>query len=91
MPAQFVTTEDLHELKRELLIEIKQLLKSKPTKPEKKWLKSYEIQEKLSISTATLQALRNRGEIPCTKIGGVFFYDYEELNRVLSEKCQRKD
>lgn len=91
MPAQFVTTDDLHELKKELLSEIKQILKTKITKPEKKWMKSHEIQEKLSISTATLQYLRNRGELPCTKIGGVFFYDYEEINRVLSEKCQRKD
>jgi len=91
MPAHLATTEDLLELKKELINEIKQLLKSKSPKPEKKWMKSYEIREKLSISNATLQSLRNRGEIPCTKIGGVFFYDYEEINRLLSEKCHQKD
>jgi hypothetical protein len=41
--------------------------------------------ELLSISPGTLQNLRINGTIPYTKIGGVLYYDADEINSVLKK------
>ena len=50
---------------------------------QKKWLKSHEVRRLLKISPGTLQTLKSSGIIPYTKIGGVHFFDYEDIQRVL--------
>lgn len=84
MTATIITTEDLHEFKLELLDDIKRLLKTKPSHKTKKWLKSLEVRELLGISPGTLQNLRINGTLVYTKIGGVLYYDYEEILKVLN-------
>ncbi|MEJ7681801.1 MAG: helix-turn-helix domain-containing protein [Segetibacter sp.] len=49
----------------------------------KKWLKSYEVRRLLKISPGTLQTLKSTGVIPYTKIGGLHFYDYEDIQHLL--------
>jgi hypothetical protein len=57
----------------------------------KKWLKSHEVRRLLKISPGTLQSLKSSGIIPYTKIGGVHFYDYEEIQHLLeSGKTNRQ-
>ncbi len=85
MGATIVTTEDLVEFKLELLEDIKQLLQNQNGQPAKKWLKSPEVRELLSISPGTLQNLRINGTLPYTKIGGVLYYDYQEIMQVLEQ------
>ena len=80
---QLITTDDLQELKLELLNEIKQLLKEQSGASTRKWLKSYEVRELLKISTGTLQNLRLNGTLPYTKIGGVIYYDAAEIQLML--------
>jgi hypothetical protein len=83
MPTEIVTTDDLREFKSELIKEIRQLLAVHHGQPSKKWLKSYEVRKLLGISPGTLQNMRINGSLPYTKIGGVMFYDYEEIKKML--------
>jgi hypothetical protein len=83
MPAEIVTTDDLREFKVELFRELKRMLQEHHGQPAKKWLRSYEIRKLLGISPGTLQNLRVNGTLPFTKIGGVLFYDYEDVRKML--------
>ena len=85
MAATIITTEDLLEFKMELLDEIKKLLQNQSGQTVKKWLRSPEVREMLGISSGTLQNLRINGTLPYTKVGGVLYYDYSEINKVLEQ------
>jgi Helix-turn-helix domain len=85
MSATIITTEDLREFKMELLDDFKQLLHNQSGQITKKWLKSPEVRELLGISPGTLQNLRINGTLPYTKIGGVLYYDYQEIMQVLEK------
>ncbi len=85
MSATIITTEDLMEFKLELLEGIKKLLNNQLGHTSKKWLKSPEVRELLGISPGTLQNLRINGTLPYTKVGGVLYYDYEEIMKVLEQ------
>jgi hypothetical protein len=86
MPAQILTSDDLREFKIEMLSEIKQLLKEANGQPSKKWLKSYEVRKILNISPGTLQNLRLNGTLPYTKIIGVIYYDYADIQEMLQSR-----
>ena len=83
MPTEIITTDDLRDFKVELFRELKRMLQEHHGQPAKKWLKSYEIRKLLGISPGTLQNLRVNGTLPFTKIGGVLFYDYEDIRKML--------
>jgi hypothetical protein len=80
---QLLTLEDLQEFKEDLLISIKALIQANSSPQMKKWLKSYEVKKILNISTGTLQNLRANGTLPYSKIGGLIYYDSEEINKVV--------
>ena len=85
MPTQIITTDDLREFKIELLDEIEKLLKTTSTTTSKKYLKSGELMKLLKVSPGTLQTLRINGTLPYTKIGGIIFYDADEIYKVMKE------
>ena len=85
MPTSIITTDDLREFKMELLDDIKELLNSQSGNITKRWLKSPEVKELLGISSGTLQNLRINGTLPYTKVGGVLYYDYEEIMNVMEQ------
>ena len=85
MPTQIITTDDLREFKIELLQEFKKLLENTSSTGVKKYLKSSELMELLKVSPGTLQNLRINGTLPYTKIGGIIFYDAEEIEKVMNE------
>ena len=62
-----------------------QLLQNQSGHVSKKWLKSPEVKELLGISSGTLQNLRINGTLPYTKVGGVLYYDYEEIMTVMEK------
>ena len=84
MPAHIVTTEDLIDFKRELLEDIKAIVKESPSEA-KRWLRSPEVRKLLDISPGTLQNLRINGTLPFSKVGGVLYYPYEGIMQVLQE------
>ncbi|WP_338356910.1 helix-turn-helix domain-containing protein [Yeosuana marina] len=85
MSATIITMEDLQEFKVELLDGIKELLNNQSSHTSKRWLKSPEVRELLDISPGTLQNLRINGTLPYTKVGGVLYYDYEEIMSVMEK------
>lgn len=85
MPTTIVTTDDLRDFKIELLEDIKTLLTKQATGKLNRYLKSNEVMELLQISPGTLQNLRINGTLPYTKVGGIIFYDWEEIQRVMAE------
>ena len=85
MPTQIITTEDLREFKEELLEDIKAIINHQSGFAPKKWLKSPEVRDLLSISTGTLQNLRINGTLPFTKVGGVIYYDYQDIQKVMQQ------
>ena len=88
---QIVTVEYLQQFKKQLVEELLTALKPQASLPAKKWMKSHEVRRLLKISPGTLQTLKSSGVIPYTKIGGVHFYDYEDIEKILaSGKINRR-
>ncbi|MCC4214413.1 helix-turn-helix domain-containing protein [Leeuwenhoekiella parthenopeia] len=85
MPATLITTDDLREFKRELLKEIKTLINNQGTQKLKKYLKSSEVMELLQVSPGTLQNLRINGTLPFTKVGGIIYYDAQDIQKVMED------
>ena len=83
MSTSIITTDDLREFKLELLQDIKKLMTQQASGKLKKYLKSSEVMKMLQISPGTLQNLRINGTLPYTKIGGIIFYDTEEIQKVM--------
>jgi len=86
---QLVTLADLEEFKKDLLLSFKQLLSENKPAVGKKWLKSYEVRELLRISNGTLQTLRNNGTLPYTKIGGIVYYNHDDIDKLLIDMQKR--
>ena len=83
MALEIVTKEDLHAFRIELLNDLKQQFSTAlPAKP-KQWLKSPEVRRMLKISPGTLQNLRINGTLRFTKIGGLIYYSYEDIEALL--------
>ncbi|WP_301921552.1 helix-turn-helix domain-containing protein [Ferruginibacter sp.] len=80
---QLITVDDLAEFKKQLLNELLAVLKSQTGIAPKKWMKSHEVRRLLKISPGTLQTLKASGIIPYTKMGGVHFYDHDDIQQVL--------
>jgi hypothetical protein len=85
---QLLTTDDLNDFKRQLLFEIKSLLKEHVGAPSKKYLKSKDVRKLLNISPGTLQNLRVNGTLPFSKIGGVIYHDADDIQQMLQSKTR---
>jgi hypothetical protein len=85
MAVTIITTEDLIVFKKELLEDIKKIFESQTTTQTKKWLKSAEVRELLNISPGTLQNLRINGTLSYTKIGGIMYYDNQDIDKILEK------
>ncbi|WP_114491412.1 helix-turn-helix domain-containing protein [Candidatus Ulvibacter alkanivorans] len=83
MPTSFITTDDLRDFKMELLDDIKKLLTNQSKTKLKKYLKSSEVMDLLQVSPGTLQNLRINGTLPYTKVGGIIYYDVQEIQKVM--------
>lgn len=84
MAIEVITREDLNEFRSLLLNDLKEILKPQTQQP-KEWLKSNEVRKLLNISPGTLQNLRINGTLTYTKIGGIIYYAYSDLQKVLLE------
>lgn len=85
MKVELITREDLESFKKELFEEIRRYspYMRKSTQEPKEWLKSYEVRKLLGISAGTLQNLRLNGTLPYTKIGGLMYYRYDDIRKLL--------
>lgn len=80
---QLVTVEDLLDFREALLNDLRKLIAASSIGKAKKWLKAAEVQALLRISAGKLQYLRDTGVIPFTKLGGVTYYDSEEIDEIM--------
>ncbi|MEM7487421.1 MAG: helix-turn-helix domain-containing protein [Bacteroidota bacterium] len=83
MPASILTTEDLEDFRKSLLEEIKEMLLQYNRITIDRWVKSNIVMTKLRISPGTLQNFRINETIPYSKLGGIIYYDEEEINEIL--------
>lgn len=81
MSLEILTADDLEKFRLQLLADLKAILQKEPGK---KWLKTPEVMQLLDISEVTLQTLRNKRKIPFKKLGGVCYYNAEELDDFMS-------
>ncbi len=80
---QIVTKRDLLNFGNLLLNEIKNT-KTNDTST-KQWLKSAEVRNILKISPGTLQNLRINGTLKYKRIGGIIYYNYEDIVKMLEK------
>jgi len=83
MAIEIVTKEDLQSFRIELLQDLKIVLSTSVPQKPKQWLKSPEVRRLLKISPGTLQNLRINGTLRFTKIGGLIYYSYEDIELLL--------
>ena len=89
MAAEIITKEDLEAFGNKLIAEIKNII-GKPGDEPAKWLKSYQVKNLLKISPNTLHKLRLEGTLKPTKIGGILYYNYQDIMQVLSGATKNK-
>lgn len=85
MKIELITKEDLEAFKRELFEEMRKNRFSfrKADQTQKEWLKSFEVRKMLGISPGTLQNMRLNGTLPFNKIGGLMYYRYEDIRKLM--------
>lgn len=89
MAAEIITREDLDTFREKLLNDLKDLM-GKPIGEPVKWLKSYQVKNMLRISPGTLQNLRVNGTLGFTKIGGILYYKYEDIVKMMEGSKKAK-
>ena len=88
---QLITKDYLQEFKEELLTEISRMLENGGIKGGQKWLKSDEVKKLLNVSAGTLQAMRRSGTLPYTKIGGLIYYNMDDIHRMMDGQKPNSD
>ena len=80
---RFVTVGDLDAFGEKMLSAIRMMIQNNEGLTPKKWLKSHQVRKLLNISPGTLQTLRSNGKIPHTRVGGIIYYDSNEIEKML--------
>jgi hypothetical protein len=79
-PDELLTKKDLEKFKEELF----GLLKDAQNLKQQKWLRSKDVRDLLKISAGTLQNLRVSGVLIPHKVGKIFFYKAEDIDKMLN-------
>ena len=80
---QMVTKKDLLQFGNLLLEHLKAVEKPNESKP--KYLRSSEVRKLLQISPGTLQNLRITGTLKPSKIGGILYYNHDDIEKMLNK------
>jgi len=86
---EFITKEDLEQFKQELFAELRRPTFKPPTDKDKQkpFIKSYEVRQLLGISPGTLLQLRKNGQIKFSRIGGLMYYKYEDIEAMMERRA----
>jgi hypothetical protein len=82
-PDELLTKRDLQKFKQELFEFLKPVKESQGLQ-QQKWLRSKDVRKLLNISTGTLQNLRINGTLSYRKVGSIFFYKTEDIDKMLA-------
>lgn len=80
---QLITKKDLLNFSNLLFETIKEATSTKTQIPQ--WLKSSEVRKLLKISPSTLQNLRINGTLQFNRIGGIIYYKYDDISKMLDK------
>jgi hypothetical protein len=83
MATEIITKEDLVEFEDRLLEKIKKIMGQSTDQP-RKWLRSAQVRKILNISPNTLTSLRVNGTIKFTRVGGIMYYNNDDINKMLT-------
>ncbi|HEX2534001.1 MAG TPA: helix-turn-helix domain-containing protein [Chitinophagaceae bacterium] len=86
MATEVITREDLQSFRQQLLQDLTALLNRSASASAPQWLRSREVRARLKISSGTLQTLRTTGRLTPSKVGGTYYYKWEEVEALLSQK-----
>jgi hypothetical protein len=81
---KLVTVADLDAFGEKMLSTIRMMIQNNGSMASKKWLKSHQVRKMLNISAGTLQTLRSKGIIPCSRVGGIIYYDSSEIEKLIT-------
>lgn len=84
MAIEVVTKEDLQQFRAQLINDLRELLIPKEAKLVKPWLRNSEVRKLLNISANTIQRLRIAGKLPSNKVGGIHYYRYEDIEKLMN-------
>jgi hypothetical protein len=90
MAVEILTKQDLNEFRTLLINDFREILQSKPQQT-KQWLKSSEVRKLLNISPGTLQTLRINKTLSYTKIGGIIYYGYQDIEKLLEQNTVKSE
>jgi hypothetical protein len=84
MTYEIITQEDLQKFRLQLLEHLTRIM-SGVVQPQssKEWLRSSEVRKMLGISHGTLQNLRIKNILPHRRIGGLMYYKYQDILKLL--------
>jgi len=86
MGLEVITKEDLQQFRMQLLNDLRQMLEPTEAKLIKPWLKNSEVRKLLNISSNTIQRLRIAGKLRSSKVGGIHYYRYEDIEKLLNSE-----
>ena len=82
------TVERLITKVESLKMQVERLKNRSSERRLKRWLDSQEVLFTLGISARTLQAYRDKGQLPYSQVGSKFYYKSEDVQRlVLNSKA----
>jgi hypothetical protein len=84
MGLEVITKEDLQQFRTQLINDLRELLIPKEAKLVKPWLRNSEVMKLLNISANTVQRLRVAGKLRSNKVGGIHYYRYEDIEKLLN-------
>ena len=86
MTYEIITQEDLQKFRLQLLEDLTRIM-SGAARPQsnKEWLRSSEVRKMLGISHGTLQNLRIKNILPHRRVGGLMYYKYQDILRLLED------
>jgi|HubBroStandDraft_2_1064218.scaffolds.fasta_scaffold53169_2 hypothetical protein len=82
---EHVTRTDLENLRAQLLADIRALLAETSILVNKPWLRGKEVKRLLGISEGSLQHLRVTGQLTASRIGGIYYYRYADIEKMMAE------
>ena len=84
MSLEIITKQDLETFRINLLEDIKSLLVNSSPTLNKPWLRGNAVKKLQSISEGSLQQLRVTGKLQASKVGGIYYYRFTDIEKMMN-------